>query len=169
MGRASGFQYKLSPTAPLENSFIKNKYFDFHLCLEGPALDPAEIVPLRIGFYTSEVPPKLITQNINFTKFLKGYCESILSYNPKQAVHDAYFRIAATEVTSHFRNNWIFMAISPKNNETDGVSNDIEPFIIDHVTIKAKKVSKSESKMDVEEEPISAEVKDEQVFNQDEG
>ena len=73
MGRSNGFQYKLSLTAPLENSFIKNKYFDFRLFLEGPPLDPAEIVPLRIGFYTSEVPPKLITQNINFTKFLKGY------------------------------------------------------------------------------------------------
>lgn len=62
------------------------------------------------------------------------------------------------------------MAISPKNSETDGVSNNIEPFIIDHVTIKAKKVSKSESKMDVEEESLSTSVnmKEEAVFMQDE-
>ena len=53
------------------------------------------------------------------------------------------FKIAVNEVTSHFRNNWIFMAVSPKNVQTCPISANVQPFILDKVQVKAKDSSKS--------------------------
>ena len=70
-------------------------------------------------------------------------------------------KIQIKEVTSHFRNGWVFFAVYPKtsvnlNSSTlvskDGAVNGqkIRPFILEKVVVKAKK-AKEEKEQSVEE------------------
>jgi len=69
---------------------------------------------------------------------VKGYSESNLSYNKRTGTHDVYFKVSVNEVTTHFQNNWIFMAVVPNPSGPSSIKNEIEPFIVDKIIIRSK-------------------------------
>lgn len=76
-------------------------------------------------------------------------------------------KIQVKEVTSHFRNGWIFFVVYPKvtknaNNNVlnsgNGVNVDmqsIKPLIVEKVIVKAKKTKEKDQNIGVDESPSS--------------
>jgi len=80
---------------------------------------------LIINIYTSESPPKLVELNTSGNYIIKGNSKHYFD-NGKCLIEKLQIR----EVTSHFRNGWIFIVIKPaslgKNDILDKFS-DIYP------------------------------------------
>jgi len=55
-------------------------------------------------------------------------------------------KVQIKEVSSHFRNGWVFLVVQAKNigggENKDALVTDIQPFILDNIIIKAKLNSK---------------------------
>ncbi len=127
-------------------------------------------IPLAIGIYSSENPPKYIDSNTagNFleeisinligNKILKGYIEKDLTSGTA-----TFDKIQIKEVTSHFRNGWIFFVVYPKINKSSSNptllngngqvidASKIKPLILEKVIVKAKKTKDKDDKDDKEE------------------
>lgn len=67
-------------------------------------------IPLNISIYTSENSPKFIDTNTSGNKILKGNTDKDMLQG--QITFD---KIQIKEVTSHFRNGWVFLVIYPKS------------------------------------------------------
>eukprot|EP01015_Nassula_variabilis_P000276 TRINITY_DN10129_c0_g2_i10.p1 TRINITY_DN10129_c0_g2~~TRINITY_DN10129_c0_g2_i10.p1 ORF type:complete len:137 (-),score=22.73 TRINITY_DN10129_c0_g2_i10:108-518(-) len=100
-----------------------------------------------IAVYSSENPPKLIEHNNSGCKILKGCTERDLING--SCVFD---KIHVKEVTSHFRNGWIFIVVYPRecsnlmfNGHQLINPNLIQPLIIEKVIVKAKKMKNASS------------------------
>jgi hypothetical protein len=101
-------------------------------------------IPLSLALYSSENPPKFIEKNTAGNKILKGYIE--------QSLHQGICRfekIQIREVTSHFRNGWVFIVIIPCMTPLGSALSSadsyidytkIEPLVLDKVVVKAKKL-----------------------------
>jgi len=85
-------------------------------------------------------------------KILKGFIEKDLTNGTA-----TFEKIQIKEVTSHFRNGWIFFVVYPKITNTSGSSNllmgasgnvinsqKIKPLILEKVVVKAKKAKEKE-------------------------
>ena len=90
-------------------------------------------------------------------KILKGFTEKDLVYGSA-----SFEKIQIREVTSHFRNGWIFFVVYPKINSggnmitMNGNANfiscqKIRPLILEKVIVKAKKTKEKESSVDADE------------------
>jgi hypothetical protein len=112
-------------------------------------------ITMGIAIYSSEVPPKLIALNTSGNKVFKGLTENDMAHGEV-----SFSRFQINEVTSHFRNGWVFLVMYPKFQPNAKVSAGgfmenqnatpgsfvvdpalIKPLIIEKVTVKAKKRS----------------------------
>jgi len=119
----------------------------------GNTVENSNRIPLTIGLYSSENPPKYIDANTAGNKILKGFIEKDLISGTA-----TFEKIQIKEVTSHFRNGWIFFVVYPKITNTGGSGNllmggssnainsqKIKPLILEKVVVKAKKAKEKET------------------------
>jgi len=99
---------------------------------------------LSLALYSSENPPKFIEKNTAGQKILKGYIEQSLNQGICR-----FEKIQIKEVSSHFRNGWIFIVIIPSmtplgsastSSETYVDYTKIEPLVLEKIVVKAKKL-----------------------------
>jgi len=141
------FKYNLVLKHDLPLPLYRERNFKFTVMLvdnNGNVVENSNKIPLTIGIYSSENPPKYIDSNTAGNKILKGFIEKDLMNG--SATFD---KIQIKEVTSHFRNGWIFFVVYPKVNKNANVllsgsnmvvnSQQIKPLIIEKVIVKAKK------------------------------
>ncbi len=76
---------------------------------EGKPVENLNSIPLTIGIYSSENPPKYIDTNTSGNKILKGFLEKDLKNGTV-----TFEKVQIKEVSSHFRNGWIFFVVYPK-------------------------------------------------------
>jgi len=128
---------------------------------EGNLVKNCNRIPLSLAIYTSENPPKFVDVNTSGNKILKGVID-------KDMVDGTvtFDKIQIKEVTSHFRNGWVFFVVYPKTAGTvfnrampagNAVlvdHNQIRPLVLERVVVKAKKLKEKDSKGDdVQESP----------------
>ncbi|CAG9321658.1 unnamed protein product [Blepharisma stoltei] len=95
---------------------------------EGNKVTLPNMVSFNIMLFTTESPTKSLKVNTSGDKIMRGTTEV-------EATSELVFRkVVIKEVTSHFRNGCIFMAICPKQNSR------IKPLIINNVVVKARKL-----------------------------
>eukprot|EP00330_Aristerostoma_sp_ATCC50986_P010032 CAMPEP_0114592856 /NCGR_PEP_ID=MMETSP0125-20121206/14580_1 /TAXON_ID=485358 ORGANISM="Aristerostoma sp., Strain ATCC 50986" /NCGR_SAMPLE_ID=MMETSP0125 /ASSEMBLY_ACC=CAM_ASM_000245 /LENGTH=160 /DNA_ID=CAMNT_0001791713 /DNA_START=1180 /DNA_END=1661 /DNA_ORIENTATION=+ len=113
-----------------------------------------------LAFTASENPPKYIDSNTAGNKILKGFIEKDLING--QA---AFEKIQIKEVTSHFRNGWVFFVVYPKisnnTNQQSGPSGTnvinptkVKPLILEKVVVKAKKAKEKDANEGADEASI---------------
>jgi len=126
----------------------------------GNPIENSNRIPLSIGIYSSENPPKYIDSNTAGNKILKGFIEKDLING--QA---AFEKIQIKEVTSHFRNGWVFFVVYPKisnnTNQQSGPSGTnvinptkVKPLILEKVVVKAKKAKEKDANEGADEASI---------------
>lgn len=106
-------------------------------------------IPLSIALYTSENPPKYIEKNTAGHSILKGYIEQSLVNG-----FCKFDRIQIREVSSHFRNGWIFIVVIPSMTPLGSYNPNenfidycqIEPLVVSKIVVKAKKIKEKTSK-----------------------
>lgn len=72
---------------------------------------------MSLAIYTSENPPKFLETNTMGQKMVKGYTEQNLHFGVCR-----FEKIQIREVTSHFRNGWIFIVIIPSMTPLGGIN-----------------------------------------------
>lgn len=148
VGMESGTSnWSLELTGKLPEPLCKGKYFQFKVKLVplGETSFPVEErIQLSVAVYSAEKTPKPIQCTMTGHSLVKGYPESMLSYSSADQCHVAYFKIQICEVSSHFRNGWVFLVIQPKyTGQTAGESlqMQIRPLVLENVIIRAKEIS----------------------------
>jgi len=148
----------------------RERNFKFTLLLadkNGKLIEHSNKIPLTIALYSSETVPKYIDANTAGNKILKGFID-------KDMVNGTvtFDKIQIKEVTSHFRNGWVFFVVYPKVSNAGGTTlfsgrdnivnaQKIRPLIIEKVVVKAKKAKEKDAEVEVEEP-------EEGVFQQEE-
>jgi hypothetical protein len=129
------FVYSLELAENLANPLCKGKYFDLKVRLSGPEpLLPLDVA-LELVAFTSEAPPHKVLHNMTGGPMIRGERQTVLLYDPETNTSEAVFKIQLNEVTSHFRNGWIFLVVQPVTAQSTA---SIRPLILDKVVIKAK-------------------------------
>lgn len=141
------FGWSLHLVKGMPNPLCKGKYFHFKVKLtplEDNVFPTEERVQLMVAVYSADTPPKPILHNMTGGSMLKGYPESMLSYDSKEACHMAQFKVQLNEVTSHFRHGWIFLIVQPKYTHSDSfdtLGERIKPLVVGNLVIKAKETT----------------------------
>jgi len=128
------FPLRLELDEPLRNPLCKGKYFDLKVGMTGSAALPWAI-PIEVLAYTSDSPPQRIIKNMIGGPFFRGERQGILQYDLLSKTWEASFKLQMNEVTSHFRNGWIFLVVQACKSEHSSM---IKPLIIEKIVIKAK-------------------------------
>jgi len=155
-GPSPDFQYQIILKSDLPLPLYRERNFKFTVVLtdkNGNTVENSNRIPLTIGLYSSENPPKYIDANTAGNKILKGFIEKDLISGTA-----TFEKIQIKEVTSHFRNGWIFFVVYPKITNTGGSGNlmmggssnainsqKIKPLILEKVVVKAKKAKEKEA------------------------
>jgi len=135
---------ELSGSVP--NPICKGKYFTIKVLLEPQGekqIPMEERIQLNVALYTAENPPKLINHNMAGGGMIKGHNTSWLTFDEAEQKHAASFKIQLNEVTSHFRNGWVFLVVQPHSPSEylDQTGYKIKPLIVKHLVIKAKETT----------------------------
>lgn len=153
-GSNSDFPYQLILKSDLALPLYRERNFKFTVVLtdkKGNPIENSNRIPLTIGIYSSENPPKYIDSNTAGNKILKGFIEKDLVNGTA-----TFEKIQIKEVTSHFRNGWVFFVVYPKltganstnvllnANGTFIQNNKIKPLILEKVIVKAKKAKEKD-------------------------
>jgi len=150
-GNNPDFHYQLILKSDLPLPLYRERNFKFTVILtdkKGNPIENSNRIPLTIGIYSSENPPKFIDSNTAGNKILKGFIEKDLVNGSA-----TFEKIQIKEVTSHFRNGWVFFVVYPKLNSTNNgnTSNGqqvnpqkIKPLILEKVVVKAKKAKEKD-------------------------
>ncbi|CAG9311468.1 unnamed protein product [Blepharisma stoltei] len=131
------FEFSLKLTSELQMPICKKKTFGMSVDLishSGAVLDSSFKLDLLCELYTSENPPKRLTEGKAGKKPLAGNTKAELSWNQRKNCHSAHFKLRANEVSSHYRNGWFFLVITAGKD----YGLDIKPLIIDNFNVKAK-------------------------------
>jgi hypothetical protein len=103
---------------------------------------------MSLAIYTCENPPKFIEKNTAGQKMLKGFVDQSLLMGLCN-----FEKVQIKEVTSHYRDGWIFLVAIPcmtplGANKTDCFIDftSIKPLVIEGVVVKAKKPKKKSEK-----------------------
>jgi hypothetical protein len=147
-GPTPDFQYHIILKSELSLPLYRERNFKFTVVLvdkNGNPVENSNRIPLTIGIYSSENPPKYIDANTSGNKILKGFIE-------KDMVNGTatFEKIQIKEVTSHFRNGWVFFVVYPKvvavgsntillNGHNIVNAAKVKPLILEKVVVKAKK------------------------------
>eukprot|EP01017_Pseudomicrothorax_dubius_P018450 TRINITY_DN2040_c0_g1_i6.p1 TRINITY_DN2040_c0_g1~~TRINITY_DN2040_c0_g1_i6.p1 ORF type:complete len:137 (-),score=37.78 TRINITY_DN2040_c0_g1_i6:148-510(-) len=108
-----------------------------------------EKIKLVASIYSSEVPPRLIENNTLGQKLLKGVVDKVMVNG-----HAIFDKVQIREVTSHYRNGWVFLVITPQECSSSSAKDgqkveegenlvracDIKPLILERLKVKAKKM-----------------------------
>jgi len=158
------FQYQLVFKSELPLPLYRERNFKFTVLLtdkDGNLVKNCNRIPLSLAIYTSENPPKFVDVNTSGNKILKGIID-------KDLVDGAvtFDKIQIKEVTSHFRNGWVFFVVYPKtagtvfNRAMPGGNailvdhNQVRPLVLERVVVKAKKIKEKNDKgEDIQESP----------------
>ena len=129
----------------LPEPLCKGKYFQFKVKLvplQETGFPIEERIQLSVSIYSADKTPKPLQLTMTGHQLVKGYPESMLSYSPEDKGHIAYFKIQICEVSSHFRNGWVFLVVQAKYSEAAGESpaTQIKPLVLENVVIRAKEV-----------------------------
>lgn len=163
-GPKQDFKYQIVLKNELPVPLYRERNFKFTVFLtdlEGNLVKNTNRIPLTLAIYTSENPPKYVDINTSGNKILKGMID-------KDLVDGAvtFDKIQIKEVTSHFRNGWIFFVVQPKssgnilNNLIDMANGvminpqNVRPLIIEKMVVKAKRAREKKDQdldLDVEE------------------
>lgn len=141
----------------LPEPLCKGKYFQFKVKLVPLREVPFPIeerIQLSVSVYSAEKTPKPIQCTMTGHPLVKGYPESMLSYSSADKCHVAYFKIQICEVSSHFRNGWVFLVIQPKyTGQMTGESLQVQvrPLVIENVIVRAKEMSNKRLKRKAED------------------
>lgn len=130
------YQWSISMVETLLNPICKGKYFDLKVCLKplGAASFPIDtLVPVSLVLLTSTTPAVEIPENVLGRPILRGETKSMLKYDSEFQLHTAKFRVQVTEVTSHFINGWVRLAVVPEPGESE-----IAPFVFNNLVVRAK-------------------------------
>jgi len=155
-GPSATFQYQLVFKSELPLPLYRERNFKFTVLLtdkDGNLVKNCNRIPLSLAIYTSENPPKFVDVNTSGNKILKGIID-------KDMVDGAvtFDKIQIKEVTSHFRNGWVFFVVYPKTAGTvfnrampagNAVlvdHNQIRPLVLERVVVKAKKLKEKDAK-----------------------
>ncbi|CAG9319200.1 unnamed protein product [Blepharisma stoltei] len=145
-GEDTKFDFSLELSGSVPNPVCKGKYFSIKVFLEpvGEERIPIEErIQLGVSLYTAENPPKLINHNMSGGGMIKGHSTSWLTYDENERKHATSFKIQLNEVTSHFRNGWVFLVVQPQTPceylEQSGYK--LKPLIVKHLVIKAKETT----------------------------
>jgi hypothetical protein len=153
-GDKTNFEYQIVLDGDFSLPLYRERNFEFSVKLVDKAGKPVENsnkIPLTLSVYTCENPPKYVDSNTAGNKIFKGFTEKDLVKGGA-----GFEKIQIKEVTSHFRNGWIFLVVHPKLNTNansnvfqskDGLlidSQKIKPLILDKVIVKAKKTKERE-------------------------
>jgi hypothetical protein len=157
-GSNPDFPYQLVLKSDLQLPLYRERNFKFTVILtdkNGNPIENSNRIPLTIGIYSSENPPKYIDSNTAGNKILKGFIEKDLINGTA-----SFEKIQVKEVTSHFRNGWIFFVVYPKvsNNPNNNIllggngavinGQKIKPLILEKVIVKAKKAKEKDDRDD---------------------
>jgi len=162
-GHTPDFQYQIILKSDLQLPLYRERNFKFTVILtdkNGNVVENTNRIPLTLGLYSSENPPKYIDANTAGNKILKGFIEKDLVNGTA-----TFEKIQIKEVTSHFRNGWIFFVVYPKiiaNTTPAGGANiinsqKIKPLILEKVVVKAKKAKEKEHTGDANDANEAAE------------
>lgn len=135
MNSSSSFTYHLELANTLITPLCKGKYFDLKVRLVGSEVQSTENIPIEVFAYSSDCPPQNITHNMTGGPMIRGERQMVLQHDPALRFCEAEFKIQLNEVTSHFRNGWIFLIV--KAGECP-LATKIKPLILENVIIKAK-------------------------------
>ena len=139
------YSWSLELDGQLPEPLCKGKYFQFKVKLVPTSSDSfpvEERIQLSVSIYSAEKTPRPIVVSMAGGPLVKGYPESMLSYSPSDKCHVAYFKIQICEVSSHFRNGWVFLVIQPKyTGGEDSMVSQIRPLVIENVVVRAKEIS----------------------------
>lgn len=136
------YDYKLNLIDALPAPVCKGKYMSIS----------AEIVPIvhdvsvfgtlsvSIGLFTSDCPPVLISQTACGRNIMKGNTSTMVVYDTKLRKYIARFRIQIREVTSRFKNGWVFMTLYGTNDEKNS-NCAIRPLVIKRVVVKVMNIA----------------------------
>eukprot|EP01017_Pseudomicrothorax_dubius_P018447 TRINITY_DN2040_c0_g1_i1.p1 TRINITY_DN2040_c0_g1~~TRINITY_DN2040_c0_g1_i1.p1 ORF type:complete len:352 (-),score=57.60 TRINITY_DN2040_c0_g1_i1:148-1203(-) len=146
------FSYSLmfKPDPPEE--IYKERNFKLSVGLFDSFLNPVtkhEKIKLVASIYSSEVPPRLIENNTLGQKLLKGVVDKVMVNG-----HAIFDKVQIREVTSHYRNGWVFLVITPQECSSSSAKDgqkveegenlvracDIKPLILERLKVKAKKM-----------------------------
>lgn len=133
----------------------KGKYFQLKVKLaplQETGFPTEERIQLSLSVYSADKTPKPLQLTMTGHQLVKGYPESMLSYSPADQCHIAYFKIQICEVSSHFRNGWVFLVVQPKYTEAGGESlaTQIKPLVLENVVIRAKEIRNKRGKRKAE-------------------
>jgi len=169
-GTNPDFQYQLVLKSDLPLPLYRERNFKFTVILtdkKGNPVENSNRIPLTIAIYSSENPPKYIDSNTAGNKILKGFIEKDLVNGSA-----TFEKIQIKEVTSHFRNGWVFFVVYPKLNSStanptgNGVhvnNQKVKPLILEKVIVKAKKAKEKEvANADADNDDDMPEEKEEQ-------
>ena len=160
-GNKQDFQYQLIFKNELSLPLYRERNFKFSVLLtdkDGNPVKNSNRIPVTVAIYTSENPPKFVDVNTAGNKILKGMIDKDLVDGVV-----TFDKIQIKEVTSHFRNGWVFFVVYPKTSMTlnpliGGAnsmivnSNQIKPLVLERVVVKAKRSKEKEEKEEDERE-----------------
>lgn len=136
------YDYKLSLIDSLPVPICKGKYISLAVEVSPIILESSltGTLSVSISLYTSDLPPALITHTVTGRSILKGNSSTMVVYDSKLRKYIARFRIQIREVSSRFRNGWIFMVLSGTKDETNSHS-VVRPLVMKRIIVKAKDLS----------------------------
>jgi len=151
-GNKSDFEYQLVLDGEFSLPLYRERNFEFNVKLadkNGKPVENSNKIPLTLSVYTCENPPKYVDSNTAGNKIFKGFTEKDLTRGGA-----GFEKIQIKEVTSHFRNGWIFLVVHPKVNGNSNVfqgkdglivdAQKIKPLILEKVIVKAKKTKEKD-------------------------
>ncbi|CAD8059553.1 unnamed protein product [Paramecium sonneborni] len=135
------YKYKLTLADALETPLYRDRIFQLRVELKnksGDLVKNPNKIELVVAIYSQEQYPKEIKVNNKGEQILKGHlCVPLIKGT-------AFFtRVQIREVSSHYQNGSIILAILPqfKTNDETINSRDIQPLIVENIKVKAKKFS----------------------------
>ncbi|CAD8144696.1 unnamed protein product [Paramecium octaurelia] len=135
------YKYKLTLADALETPLYRDRIFQLRVELKnksGDLVKNPNKIELVVAIYSQEQYPKEIKVNNKGEQILKGHlCVPLIKGT-------AFFtRVQIREVSSHYQNGSIILAILPqfKSNDEPINSRDVQPLIVENIKVKAKKFS----------------------------
>ena len=125
------YKYQLNLEGKLIFPLYKERNFTLNLSisdLNGNKTKLRNPEKFHLCLYTSENPPKLVTQNTSGLNVLRGNIETFANSEL------VFLKICINEVSSHFRNGDFNLIVMPESDS------EVKPLVIHNVVVKARKI-----------------------------
>ena len=136
------FDLSLELVGVVPNPVCKGKYFSFEVSLHssGQPLPSSEQFKAGLAIYSAESVPQRLMVNMLGQPLLKGLVQPRLVFDEALQRHKARFKVQISEVTSHFRNGWVFLVVTADEDHEFLAQTGyrVRPLIVEHLVSKAK-------------------------------